>query len=123
MSSLLGAKGLRPGFDTWVRLCFLHLWLLEVRFRYLLDSRERDALTQPIYSWLWEDIELGLLDVMVHLYFNNLLMFSRTPQTLSSYQNTPRGLYKSGSVLLSPSMSEWLQVMPRWLKQSGGSLL
>lgn len=59
-----GSKCMKPGFDTWVRLCFLHLWLMEVRFRYLLDAGERDRLTQPIYSWMWEDIELGLIDVL-----------------------------------------------------------
>jgi hypothetical protein len=57
-------SSLSPNFQTWVRLAFLHMWIVDVRFRYLENESERDKMTQPFYDWLWHDIECGLADTM-----------------------------------------------------------
>jgi hypothetical protein len=64
LRSCLGSS-LDPKFVSWVKLAFLHLWLVEVRFRLVESSRERDAMTQPLYDLLWAEIENGLADTLV----------------------------------------------------------
>lgn len=57
-------SSLPQDFGAWVRLAFLHMWLVDVRFRYIEKEAVRDCMTQPITDWLWSDIELGLSDTL-----------------------------------------------------------
>jgi len=76
-ASLPEFKGtsLPPSFNTWIRLSFLHLWLVDVRFRTLPDVWTRNRMLRRVIDYLWEDIEQGLVESLG----------SRNPLVLSKY--------------------------------------
>jgi len=61
-------------FPTFLRLAFLHLWIIDVRFRAVNEKKIRNFMTGNFVEWLWEDIELGIADV---LKTNNPLIISK----------------------------------------------
>lgn len=58
-------------FATWARLAFLHMWLVDFRFRYIQNSFQRDRMTKKIIDQCWTDIEAGIADTTVRPGFGN----------------------------------------------------
>jgi len=53
---------LPAGFHSWVKLVFLHLWMLEWRFRYVNDLRDGNRILSSVIEYFWEDLENGIAD-------------------------------------------------------------
>lgn len=81
-------------FAIWVRLCFLHLWLVDVRFRsvgalrdnphlllqlyclfiILADPWTKHRMQQKLMNYLWQDIESGIMETLVRLVSPSCLL-------------------------------------------------
>lgn len=92
-------------FPTWARLVFLHMWLIELRFRYTSDPLKRNRMTRNIVDHCWQDIEAGIGDVTGS---RNPLVISKYSKIYLNYWQGAALAYDVGTIKGDSSLTESL---------------